>query len=266
MRIYAMTNQKGGVGKTANTINTGAALAEKSEQNPEQKRVLLVDFDPQGHMSEALGVEETPDDKTLRMALVGEWRNADPRQIIVQRSEYLHVIPTNVDMHLLERSLYTVADRERRLSRFLEKVDDDYDVCLIDCAPSLGVITDCSLYAARKREGKGRSGIVVPVEAEDSSVRALRLLLRQIGLLSEDMDIVLDVLGLVPSRFDVRDGNVVTSMLEAFRGLGEPAVIGEIRKRTIIREAWRAKQTIIEHAPQSDAADWYRDLAKAVDA
>ncbi|MFL6115613.1 MAG: ParA family protein [Catenulispora sp.] len=258
MDIFAFANQKGGVGKTANTINVGAALAE------EGRRVLLVDFDPQGHLSEALGVPETDDERTMRGWLLGEWRD-DPHELVATHRDRLHVLPTNVDMSLLERGLYQVNNRERRLVKLLEHFEDDYDVALIDCAPSLGVITDTALMAARHRDGR-RSGIVVPVEAEDSSIRALRLLLRQIAILSVEMDVELSILGLVPSRFDVRDGEIVESTLEAFRELGEPPVIGEIRKRSDVRQAWRARVSVLEHAPKSDVAGWYRDLAKAIQA
>ncbi|MFE2945228.1 ParA family protein [Streptomyces sp. NPDC059255] len=251
-----MTNQKGGVGKTANTINLGAALAESG------RRVLLVDFDPQGHLSDALGTGESPDDRTLRGYLLGEW-SGDPRQIVVTHRDRLDVLPTNVDMSLLERGLYMQNNRERRLARLLDRFEDDYDTCVIDCAPSLGVITDCALMAARRRPGR-RGGVIVPVEAEDSSIRALRLLLRQIGLLSAEMDIDLDVLGLVPSRIDMRDGDIVTSTLEAFRGLGEPPVIAEIKKRAEVRKAWRSKVSVLEYAPKADVSNWYRDLAKKV--
>jgi chromosome partitioning protein len=254
--IFAFANQKGGVGKTANTINVGAALAEQG------RRVLLVDFDPQGHLSEALGAGETADERTMRGWLLGEWRG-DPHEMVARHREQLHVLPTNVDMSLLERGLYQVNNRERRLAKLLEHFEGEYDAALIDCAPSLGVITDTALMAARRRDGH-RAGIVVPVEAEDSSIRALRLLLRQIGLLSMEMDIDLDVLGLVPSRVDVRDGEIVASTLEAFRALGEPPVIAEIRKRTEVRRAWRERVSVLEYAPKSDVADWYRELAKVV--
>ncbi len=256
MDIFAFANQKGGVGKTANAINVGAALAE------EGRRVLLVDFDPQGHLSEALGVPETDDERTLRGWLLGEWRD-DPSEMVAKHRELLHVLPTNVDMSLLERGLYQVNNRERRLAKLLERFEDAYDVALIDCAPSLGVITDTALMAARRRDGH-RAGVLVPVEAERSSIRALRLLLRQIGILSMEMDIDLDVLGLVPSRFDVRDGRSVADVLDAFRGLGSPPVIAEIRKRADVRDAWAAQVSVIEYAPKSDVADWYRQFAQAV--
>jgi chromosome partitioning protein len=206
-----------------------------------------------------MGIPESPDDRTLRMAVLGQWEG-DVRELVVTYRPLLHVIPTNIDMFLLDKDLYGATAREHLLAYLLEPLEDAYDVCLLDCAPSLGAGTDAGLVAARRREGR-HGGILVPVEAEDSSIRALRLLLRQVVILSRLMRIDLDVLGLIPSRFDVRDGEVVTSTLEAFRGLGRPPVVAEIRKRTDIRQAWRAKVPVLEHAPKSEAAGWYRDLA-----
>ena len=258
MDIYALMNQKGGVGKTANTKNLAAAMAERGET------VLAVDFDPQGHLTEAMGLEESPDQSTLKQKVLGEW-NGDLREIIVQHRPGLYVLPTNIDMFLLDRGLYLSQGREWRLARALRELETSFDVALLDCPPSLGAASDAALIAARRRQEEGhQGGVIVPVEAEDSSIRALRLLLRQMGTLADVMDVNLDVLGLVPSRVDVRGGNVVTSVLEAFRSLGEPPVIGEIRVRKEIREAWRAHQSVLEYAPTSEGAQWYRDLAKAV--
>jgi chromosome partitioning protein len=258
MDIWAMTNQKGGVGKTANTINLGAALAESG------RRVLLVDWDPQGHMTEACGIPESPDTRTMKGWVLGEWQG-DPHQLVVAYREQLHVLPTNLDMFLLDKGLYASQAREMRLARLLAQFEDDYDDCVIDAPPSLGVGAECALMAARKRPGH-RGGLIVPVEAEDSSIRALRLLLRQVAILSDAMDARIDILGLVPSRYDMRDGEIVTGILTAFRELGEPPVIGEIKKRADIRQAWRAKVPVLEWDSKCEAAGWYRDLAKAVTA
>lgn len=256
MDIYALLNQKGGVGKTANTLNLAAALAERGE------RVLAVDFDPQGHLTEALGLEESPDHATLKQKVLGEW-TGPLSEILVEHRPNFWVLPTNIDMFLLDRGLYLSQGREFRLARALEELEDLFDVGLLDCPPSLGAASDAALIAARRREGRA-GGAIVPVEAEDSSIRALRLLLRQMGTLTDVMGVEIDVLGLVPSRVDVRGGNIVTSVLEAFRSLGDPPVLGEIRARKEIREAWRARQSVLEYAPTSEAASWYRDLAKAV--
>ncbi len=256
MDIFAWTNQKGGVGKTANTINLGAALAEHGQ------RVLLVDWDPQGHMTEALGVPESPDDRTMKGWVLGEW-TGDPHQLLVRYRERISILPTNLDMFLLERGLYMANGREHRLARLLAHFEDEFDVALIDCAPSLGAGTDAALMAARARDGR-RGGLIVPVEAEDSSIRALRLLMRMVAVLSLEMDAEIPIVGLVPSRFDVRDGEIVSSALEAFRGLGTPPVIAELRKRAEVRYAWRERKSVLEYAPKCEASGWYRDLAKVV--
>ncbi len=251
-----MTNQKGGVGKTANTINLGAALAEAG------RRTLLVDWDPQGHLTEALGVPESPDGRTMKGWVLGEWKG-DPHQLPVPYRERLHVLPTALDMFLLDKGLYAANAREMRLARLLEEFEDEYDACVIDAPPSLGIGTECALMAARRRPGR-RGGLIVPVEAEDSSIRALRLLLRQVVVLSDLMRETIDIIGIVPSRYDLRDGEMVTSMLEAFRGMGDPPVIAEIKKRTDIRKAWRAKVPVLEYDAKCEASQWYRDLAKVV--
>ncbi|MGW1675667.1 ParA family protein [Streptomyces sp. NPDC002324] len=256
MDIFSMTNQKGGVGKTANTINLGAALAEFG------RRTLLVDWDPQGHLTEALGIPESPGERTMKRWVLGEW-SGDPHELLVEYRPNIFVLPTALDMFLLDKGLYATTNREMRLAHLLEHFEDDFDTAAIDAPPSLGIGTECALMAARRRPDR-RAGLLIPVEAEDSSIRALRLLLRQVGILSTEMRTDIDILGLIPSRYDIRDGEIVTSMLDAFRGLGEPPVIAEIRKRTDIRKAWREKKSVLEYAPRSEAADWYRDLAKVV--
>ncbi|MFG2716589.1 ParA family protein [Streptomyces goshikiensis] len=253
-----MANQKGGVGKTADAIGFAAACAEEGE------RVLLVDFDPQGHASEALGVGETEDGRTLKLALTDPAWAHDVHDLVTEYRPRLHVIPTNIDMFLLDAAMYTTTGRGlMSLARLLAKFEDEYDVCVVDCAPSLGAGTEAALYAARQRPGR-RGGVLIPVEAEDSSIRALQLLLRQIRHLIDTTGTAIDVLGLIPSRFDTRDGYIVTSMLEAFRNLGEPPVLAEIKKRKEIREAWRAKVPVLEYAPKCEASGWYRDLARKV--
>lgn len=255
-RVYtlAIMNQKGGVGKTSTTINLGGALAELGY------RVLLVDLDPQGHMTEACGVPEADDALTLHKVMV-----TDPDDLTAEmvtgliepwREGQIDIVPTNLDGFLLERALYSGVVRgvEWRLSRILEVVEglDRYDVCLIDCPPSLGILTDNALLAARQA--------LVPTQSEDSALRALRLLLRQVRGLQRDMRVEIDVLGMVVNLFDKRRGQIVTTTLEALRKMPLPitAVIGD---RTAIREAWRAGLPVVEYAPDSPSAAAFRKIA-----
>lgn len=250
MDKLAVVNQKGGVGKTAITINLGAALAE------DDRRVLLVDLDPQGHLTTALAVPEADDETepTLTRAMVRKW-SGHPAELVRSYSDRLHVIPTSLEAFVLPGALYQEAGRDHRLARVLEPLENEYDVVLIDCPPSLGPVTDNALVAARR--------VLIPVQAEDSSLRALRLLLRQIEGLQDALRIQIDLVGMVVNGFDRRRGHVVMSTLEALQQMALP-VLGVLGDRAAIRETWRWHQPVIAHAPDSEAAGQFRELAKAI--
>lgn len=259
MRVYAVANQKGGVGKTTSTINLGRALAELG------RRVLVVDFDPQGHLTEAIGAAEAPaEGANLARALLGQW-SGELGELLHKVSDNLYVLCTSDDMFLLEPQMYARTGREYLLGRFLDALADVFDDVLIDCPPSLGAINDSALVATRRRTAGGTtevSGqIIIPVEAEDSSIRALRLLLRQVRTLCEALDIELNIAGLLVSQYDSRRGNVATSTLTAFQNhpLG---VLDVIHDRAKIRDAWRLHKTLLDHAPDSENAETYRALAR----
>ena len=164
-RVISMCNQKGGVGKTTTTINLGAALAELG------RRVLLVDFDPQGALSVGLGVRANELDTTIYNLLVD--RGHDVRDVIQPTStENLDVIPANIDLSAAEVQLVGEVAREQILSRVLRPVLDDYDVVLIDCQPSLGLLTVNALTAAH--------GVVIPLECEFFARRGVALLVETI--------------------------------------------------------------------------------------
>lgn len=263
MHIHAISNQKGGVGKTVTTEQLGAAFAEAD------RRVLLVDFDPQGHLTSCLGAAKAgsgPAEPNLPKALLGKWQGAIG-ELIAEVEPGLYLIPTCDEMFLLESEMYGRTGRENLLSRFLDQLAGVFDDVLIDCPPSLGPLNDAALVAARDRgdssEITGR--ILIPVEAEDSSIGALRLLLRQVGTLQEALPgVQLSIAGLVVNSYDARRGRIATSTLEAFQqhSLG---VLGVINQRATLSEAWRAKQTVFRYAPDSESAQQYRDLARAVD-
>lgn len=243
-------NQKGGVGKTATTINLGAALAEKGY------RVLLVDLDPQGHLTEACGLAETVAPATLAEAMLARW-SGDPVELVSRYRPGLDVVTTNVDAFLLERALYQERAMEQRLARVLERLaGGDWEVCLIDCPPSLGVLTDNALVAA------GRA--LLPVQAEDSTLRALRLLIEQVGSLQTALRMRVDMLGMVVNGYDRRRGHVVTSSMEALQGYENLPVLAVVDDRAAVREAWRLSLPVLEHAPDSDAASAYRQLAASL--
>lgn len=262
MYIYAVSNQKGGVGKTTCTVNLGAALAEAG------RHVLLIDFDPQGHATHCLGCRPAgsgPSDPNLPKTLLGKW-SGGLGELIVDIGPRLHLIPTCDEMFLLEPELYGRTGRENLLARLLEPLAGVIDDVLIDCPPSLGPLNDAALVAARDRGSTGEvdGRIVIPVEAEDSSLGALRLLLRQITTLQEALPgIGLSIAGLVVNGYDARRGKIATSMLHAYRE-HTLDVLGVIPQRAALGEAWRAGQTVLDYAPRSDSAGHYRELARAL--
>uniref|UniRef100_UPI003F4929EA ParA family protein n=1 Tax=Nocardia sp. CA-095871 TaxID=3239971 RepID=UPI003F4929EA len=258
MRIYAIANQKGGVGKTVDTINLAAALAEHG------RRVLAIDWDPQGHLTEALGVQPS-DGASLARALLGQW-SGELAELVQQVDGDLYAIPTSDDMFLLEPQMYGRSGREYLLSRFLDALVGIFDDVVIDCPPSLGALNDNALVAARRRADNDQvqGKIVIPVQAEDSSIRALRLFMRQITTLQEALHIQLEVAGLVVNLYDGRKGRIATSTLEAFQNhpLG---VLSVFKDLAVVRESWRLHTTVIAHAPDSETANGFRALVGRLD-
>lgn len=256
MRTVAVVNQKGGVGKSATTLNLGAALAEMG------RRVLVIDLDPQGHLTHALGVSEAGE-ANLARALMGQWVG-ELSDLVTPYGENLMVIPNSQDMFLLEPQMYAKTGREYLLSLLLDAMRPAFDYALIDCPPSLAALTDNALVAARTDDE--RAGyVLIPVEAEDSSLDALRLLLRQINTLQGVLGITVRIAGLVVNKYDSRRGRVATSTLKAYQEHKSLDVLEIIGDRKEIREGWRLHKPVVAHAPDSEAAGWYRNLAKEIE-
>ncbi|MCP9625238.1 ParA family protein [Nocardia otitidiscaviarum] len=259
MRIYAIANQKGGVGKTVDTVNLSAALAERG------RRVLALDWDPQGHLTEYLGATPAEGGASLAHALLGQW-SGELSELVQQTPGGLFVIPTSDDMFLLEPQMYGRPGREYLLSRFLDALVGIFDDVVIDCPPSLGALNDNALVATRRRAAgepvQGR--IVIPVQAEDSSIRALRLFLRQVATLQEALKIQLDIAGLVVNLYDSRKGRIATSTLDAFQHhpLDVLAVFKDLKE---VRESWRKHTTVFDHAPDSETTQGFRALVGRLD-
>src|SRR5919198_434201 len=184
--IIAICNQKGGVGKTALTINLGAALAEQG------RKVLLIDADAQGHLTEGVGVKELylEEHNNLYEALT-DHKGGETAFIHRIPHEKFDLIPSNYQMALIEQKLFMTRNREHKLKELLEVLSKNYDFVLIDCPPNLGNLTDNALNAARR--------VVVPIQAETSSVRALDLLFDQIESVEHGLKIQVAVLAVVPN-------------------------------------------------------------------
>jgi chromosome partitioning protein len=232
--IIAICNQKGGVGKTALTINLGAALSEQD------KKVLLIDLDPQGHLTEGVGVKDLylQDTNTLFEALTDHKGDGD-RLIHHIPHEKFDLIPSNYQMALIEQKLFMTRNREHKLRELLDDLGEPYDFVLIDCPPNLGNLTDNALNAA------GR--VVVPIQAETSSVRALDLLFDQIESVEQGLKIQVAVLAVVPNL--VQDSALSRRILSDLRTNIAVVTPFEIKKRVVLQEAYDKGRSIFSYEP-----------------
>ncbi|MEU5824859.1 ParA family protein [Streptomyces sp. NPDC047803] len=260
-------NQKGGVGKTAIAAGVAQALAEDG------MRVLLIDYDPQGHLSDQLGVEQlTPGTDSLVLHMCGEAKGALADLIVTIDSprfeKRLHVLPACPDGFLLDAKIAVarMRNKEAALERALQPVEKDYDAIVIDCPPSLGMATDAAIYYGRRRPGEaaGVSGMVIPVLAEDSSATAYAMLADQIESLREDLNLEIEYLGLVVNLYDSRRGVVATSSLREWRNLEDQRVLAVINDLKEQREAVRKHMPLLEHAPYCDQSEGMRQIARQI--
>ncbi|MET9887070.1 ParA family protein [Streptomyces sp. NPDC006430] len=234
-------------------------------------RVLLVDFDPQGHLTKQLGQQPLPiggDSLTCHMASEAKGPLADLIVPIPDErfGDRLHLLPACTDAFLLDVRLSTVRAREAALERALSPVESDYDVILIDCPPSLGLSMDAAIYYGRRRdtEQPGASGALIVVQAEDSSADAYDLLTSQINDLRDDLSLDIDYLGLVVNLYDGRRGYIATSSLQAWMDIKDPRVVAVVPDLKEQREAVRVKQPLFVYAPKGDQAIALRALAREI--
>ncbi|MGV9350650.1 ParA family protein [Streptomyces spiralis] len=263
-------NQKGGVGKTSVSAGVAQALAETGH------RTLLIDFDPQGHLTKQLGYPMLDiDEASLAKHMLKEAKG-DLSELLVpikggDFEDHLWLLPACKDAFLLDAKLATakaVRIKETALEKALEPLEQDFDYIVVDCPPSLGYSMDTALYYCRTRDGEepSTSGIVVPVLAEDSSADAYDMLYDQVQDLIEDMDIHIALLGFVVNMYDSRKGYVATSSLDEWRNIGEPPVLAVVPELKDQREAVRVKKPLLVHAPYGDQADVMRTVARRISA
>lgn len=246
-RVIAMCNQKGGVGKTTTTINLGAALAELG------RKVLLVDFDPQGALSVGLGVRPNDFDLTVYNLLV-ERGNDIHDAIRSTRTQSLDLLPANIDLSAAEVQLVGEVAREMVLSRVLRPVLDDYDAILIDCQPSLGLLTVNALTAAH--------GVIIPLECEFFAMRGVALLVETIDKVCDRLNPRLHIDGILPTMYDGRtlhSREVVRSVVDHF---GDRVFHTVITRTVKFPDATLAAEPITAYAPSHGAAEAYRQLAR----
>jgi chromosome partitioning protein len=245
----AMCNQKGGVGKTTTTINLGAALAELG------RRVLLVDFDPQGSMTVGLGFNPGELDLTVYNLLMQRDVSAD--QVITKTDvEGVDLIPSNIDLSAAEVQLVGEVAREQALARVLAPVVDAYDVILIDCQPSLGLLTINGLTAS--------DGVIIPLECEYFALRGVALLKDTIDKVSERLNPRLEIIGLLGTMYDGRTLHGREVMHTLVDGWGDAVFHTVIRRTVKFSDSTVAGEPITAYASSSEAAESYRRLAREV--
>lgn len=247
--VIAVCNQKGGVGKTTSTINLGAALAEYG------RRVLLVDLDPQGALSAGLGVPHHDLDQTVYNLLVPPQAATD-EVLMRTRVDGLDLLPSNIDLSAAEIQLVTEVGREQALARALHPVADRYDYILIDCQPSLGLLTVNALACS--------DTVLIPMECEYFSLRGLALLTDTIDKVRDRLNPALTLGGILVTMFDARTLHSREVMARVVEVFGEKVYDTVISRTVRFPETSVAGEPITSWAPKSAGAKAYRALAREV--
>ncbi len=246
-RVIAMVNQKGGVGKTTSTVNLGAALAEYG------RRVLLIDFDPQGALSVALGVPAHQLDRTVYNLLMDDGCTVDD-VVVPTKVPGLDLVPSNIDLSAAEVALVNEVAREQALARALAPVLDRYDYIIIDCQPSLGLLTINALTAA--------NGVLIPLECEYFALRGVKLLTDTVTKVQGRLNPRLQVTGVIATMYDARTLHTREVLARVVDAFGDQVFHTVISRTIKFPDATVAGEPITVFAPTSPAAESYRQLAR----
>ena len=248
-RVISMVNQKGGVGKTTSTVSLGSALADYG------RKVLLVDFDPQGALSVALGMN--PNEMDLSIYNLLTQSDCHIGDVIVNtRVPGLDLVPSNIDLSAAEVQLVTEVGREYALQRVLVPIIEDYDIVLIDCQPSLGLLTLNALTASTE--------VIIPMETEYFALRGVALLKHTIAKVVSRLNPELRILGVLPTMYNPRTLHG-REVLESVTGAFGDTVFSTTINRTVkFPDSAVAGEPITTFAPSSSGAQAYRRLAREV--
>lgn len=235
-KVVAISNFKGGVGKTTSTVNIGAGLADA------KRRVLLIDLDPQFNLTRSLGLKE---ERSIYGALRGDYPLP-----IVQRNEYLHVVPSALELIKAEAEFVSEYRREEKLNTVLKQLPPQYDYILIDCPPSLGVLAQMAYTSADL--------IFVPIQSEYLALTGYSVLVEAIDRIGLEID------GAFVTQYDQRQILDRTILEKLKTMIGDKLFKTVIRQNVSIAESTTTGQSIFEYAPTSNGANDYRSLANEI--
>jgi chromosome partitioning protein len=247
-RIIAIANQKGGVGKTTTAINLSACLAEKGQ------KVLAIDMDPQGNMSSGLGLDKDSIDKTIYDMIIGE---SDVEEVINHGTiDNLDILPSNVDLSAVEIELIDVDNKEFVVRDAIQKIRDNYDYIIIDCPPSLSLLTINAMTTA--------DSVLVPIQCEYYALEGLSQLIHTVELVKERLNSTLEIEGVVFTMYDART-NLSLQVVENVKDNLQQNIYKTIIPRNIrLAEAPSYGTPINQYDPKSAGAESYMRLAEEV--
>ena len=246
-KIFAVANQKGGVGKTTTAVNLSASLGSLD------KKVLLVDCDPQGNASSGLGINKAELENTVYDVLINDF---DTKSALVETPYNVSVLPANMDLAGAEVELVNLEQRENKMRSALDKVRDDFDFILIDCPPSLGLLTVNALTAA--------DAVIIPIQCEFYALEGVTQLLNTVEMVRSQLNPLLSIDGFIMTMFDSRtrlSKQVVEEVFDNFGGLLYDTLI---QRSVKLSEAPSYGQPIIAYDRFSKSAEMYVNLAKEV--
>ena len=248
VKIIAITNQKGGVGKTTSTVNLASCLASLN------RRVLVVDADPQGNATSGLGFDK----RGIKQCIYDVLINDVPAEQVVLHTEYknLDLLPSTIQLAGAEIELVSLMNRENRMRQALEKIRHNYDYVLIDCQPSLGLLTLNALTAA--------NSVIIPIQCEFYALEGVTMLMNTIQLVQRNLNPALKLEGVVMTMYDGRT-NLSNEVVEEVQKYFQTKMYKTIIPRNVrLSEAPSHGQPIIVYDPKSAGAKYYMDLAKEV--